>query len=274
MNSGPDAPAPLRIALIAHLSEVSGAGTALLEVARGLDPGRFEATLILPGEGPLADRARSAGVAPVVVPNPEHSFGVVGAAGALRLLRDRAAYVFRLQRFLRRSRPDLVYVNSAVSVFAGVAARLAGLPVVWHVHETFDRPGPAARIKLALVERLSRAILYASASAEAAFPASRVALRLTPRNFVPVEEIAAALPAQDEEIAALGLAPASILIVASGLIRRKGADILLRSFADLNARRPGALALLIVGEAPPDSGGFARSLRDFATAQGLDGAVA
>ena len=44
----------IRCAMVAHLSEVSGAGVALLDTVRQLDPRRFSCTLVLPGAGPLA----------------------------------------------------------------------------------------------------------------------------------------------------------------------------------------------------------------------------
>ncbi len=43
----------IRCAMVAHLSEVSGAGVALLDTVRQLDPQRFDCTLVLPGAGLL-----------------------------------------------------------------------------------------------------------------------------------------------------------------------------------------------------------------------------
>ena len=170
--------------MVAHLSEVSGAGVALLDTVRGLDPARFACTLVLPGEGPLAARARAAGVEPVIVPNPEVAMTESGLFRRIALLGARAAYVARLARFLRRGGFRLAYVSSTYSVFAGLAARLAGIRVVWHVHETIEKPGRALRAKLWMIERMASGLLYASRTGMESFPARRVRRRMVVRNAV------------------------------------------------------------------------------------------
>lgn len=255
--------------MISHLSEVSGACTALVEAAAGLDPARFDVRVILPGHGPLEERARKAGLTIVVIPNEERSLAAAGLAGRVRLALGRVGYVARLARFLRREKFDLVYVSSAMSVFAGAAARLAGLPVVWHVHETLDSPGRSVRLKMRLVERLSSGILYASRSGEACFPARRVRHRMVARNRVDVEAFCRAEPLSEEERARLGIAPDAALLVTNGLIRRKGADLLIRAYARLSPEVRERTALVILGEAPEDSKEFAASLRRMADALGV-----
>src|SRR5690606_8961308 len=43
-------------------------------------------------------------------------------------------YVFRLRRFIKKRRPDLVHTNSLkADIIGGVAGRMARVPVLWHV---------------------------------------------------------------------------------------------------------------------------------------------
>jgi glycosyltransferase involved in cell wall biosynthesis len=57
-------------------------------------------------------------------------------------------------RVLRRTQPDIVHVNDGPSCLVwGAAARLAGVPLVWHVR--LDMPGNFAdRVRLRLADRL------------------------------------------------------------------------------------------------------------------------
>ncbi len=263
----------IRCAMVAHLSEVSGAGVALLDTVRQLDPARFDCTLVLPGEGPLAGRAKSMGVEPVVVPNAEFSLEAAGGTWArMRLLAGRGGYVLRLAKILRRGKFDLAYINSTSTVFAGLAAALARVPVVWHVHETVENPvGRKLRMKLWMIERLSRGLLYASQTGVEAFPAPSVARKLVVRNWVDVDRLLAAC--RNEELRqSWGAAADDVVVLANGLFARKGADVLLEAAAvALAAGVP--LRVVLTGEAPAESADFAGELERRAQIGRLKGRV-
>lgn len=257
--------------MVAHLSEVSGAGVALLDTVRGLDPARFACTLVLPGEGPLAARARAAGVEPVIVPNPEVAMTESGLFRRIALLGARAAYVARLARFLRRSGFRLAYVSSTYSVFAGLAARLAGIRVVWHVHETIEKPGRALRAKLWMIERMASGLLYASRTGMESFPARRVRRRMVVRNAVDVERLRSAR--RDDILrAAWGAGPGDVVVLANGLFPRKGADVLLDA-AESAVARGCAIRLVLAGLVPQGAEPFAEGLRRRASEGALKGRV-
>src|SRR5258706_2103886 len=49
------------------------------------------------------------------------------------------AYILRLAQFIHRNNIDLVHTNSLkADLLGGVAARLSGRPVVWHVRDRID----------------------------------------------------------------------------------------------------------------------------------------
>ena len=133
----------LRVVYLDHVARLSGAEIALLRLLPALK--RVNAHVILAEDGPLVTRLRAAGVSVEVLPMPtatrdlrKDDVGLLasnaGAAfGALR-------YTVRLGRHLRRLEPDLVHTNSLkAGVYGSLAAKLAGVPVVWHVRDRIEK---------------------------------------------------------------------------------------------------------------------------------------
>lgn len=54
----------------------------------------------------------------------------------LRFAASSPVALWRLWRFLRRERPDVIHVNGAFDVLPAIAGRLAGVAVVWHLNDT------------------------------------------------------------------------------------------------------------------------------------------
>lgn len=113
-------------------------------IAAGLDRRRYEPLVVLPDEGPLADDVRAMGLPVEIHPlavlrrelmHPRGLSGIVAAAAGDA-------------RILRRLRPALIHSNTSVILGGAAAARLAGVPHVWHVREIyagFGRAWPAYR---------------------------------------------------------------------------------------------------------------------------------
>lgn len=263
----------IRVALIAHLSEVSGAGVALLSAAKGLEGADLRPILLLPNEGPLADRARTEGIEPVIVANAEVSMAGAGFLRKPGIMLGRLRYVLRLSRYLR-AEADLACVNSTASIFAGIAARLAGLPVVWRVHELVPpNPPPGTRLKLAVVERLSRGIIYDSESGRRAFPAHSVPQQMVARNGTDVLKFANATRDLEWELR-IGRVENTRVVISNGMFPRKAPDLFLQAasllvsqFSDVDLR------FVVVGEVMPEWKGFAATLEAQANRGNLMGRV-
>jgi glycosyltransferase involved in cell wall biosynthesis len=125
--------------------------------------GDVDAHVVLAEDGPLTEKLRRAGISHEVLELHDGARNAPRSRVSLRRppLREAvssAAYVLRLARRLRRLRPDIVHANSLKSLlYGGVAGRLAGIPVVWHVHDriaTDYLPADAVR----LVGRLARVL--------------------------------------------------------------------------------------------------------------------
>ncbi len=138
-----------------------GATKRVVQVAAGLREKGVRTTVCLPeGGGNAEDLARGAGI-PVArlsfgrIPPPRDPRRVL--RWSLRLPRD----VRRFLKLFRREQPDVVHVNGAFFIAPAVAARLAGIPLVWHLNDTLVPKG-VAPIFGALVRALANGIVAAA----------------------------------------------------------------------------------------------------------------
>jgi glycosyltransferase involved in cell wall biosynthesis len=129
----------VRVVYLGHTARLSGGEIALvrlLEAAKEID-----ATIILAEDGDLVDRLRGTGARVEVCPMDEVARGLKRAelrphVGLTRVGFAVFRYVELIRRRLSELRPDLVHTNSLkAGVYGTLAARLARLPVVWHLHD-------------------------------------------------------------------------------------------------------------------------------------------
>ncbi len=163
----------------------------------------MNAHVVLGEDGPLVTRLQQAGVSVEVLPidaaarelrkdtvrfggaargREEGTRGTTQMGGAAL---GTAAYVARLALRLRALRPDLVHTNSLkAGVYGSLAARAAGVPVVWHVRDRIAEdylPRPAVRLVRTLVRHLPDGVLANSEATLDTLGAARGA----PRWVVP-----------------------------------------------------------------------------------------
>lgn len=131
----------LRLLLSSHGASPYGAERVLLTLAEGFAARGHDVTLEIPHEGPALDAARR--LKGVRVWHSRRPRLPRNAIELVKYLAGAPLAASRLWREIRRGGYDLVWVNSMFNPLAAVAARLAGTPVVWHLHERNLR-GPAA----------------------------------------------------------------------------------------------------------------------------------
>jgi glycosyltransferase involved in cell wall biosynthesis len=136
---------PVEILFLDHTAVLSGAELSMLNLVRRLDRTRYAASVLLFADGPLAGALRDAGVAVEVLPLGDAVRGAtrgslgVGALAKLGAIFTSAAFVFRLARITRRHKPDIVHCNSLkADILGGFAARLAGVKIIWHIHDRIE----------------------------------------------------------------------------------------------------------------------------------------
>ncbi len=162
----------IRILIAAHSGSRGGAEFCLDTTLRHLDRGRFEPSVCFAWEGPMADSARALGIPVQIVPWAWWMGFEWSAWHVKNLLWGSVGRVWRLACQIRREKIDVVYTNTAVVFEAALAARLAGVPHVWHVHEILrSRHLRPSVLPLWLVARvigwLSDRVIFESESARA-----------------------------------------------------------------------------------------------------------
>lgn len=128
-----------------HTAKMSGGEIALLNLVSALDKRHYHPVVVLAADGPLAGRLRAADIetyveplAPAVLETRKDS---IGPKSLLRVGQAWACigYAFRLARLARRLGADLIHTNSLKSdLYGGLAGRLAGVPVLWHIRDNID----------------------------------------------------------------------------------------------------------------------------------------
>jgi glycosyltransferase involved in cell wall biosynthesis len=124
----------VRLLFVNGTSEIGGADADLLEICRHLDAQRFEITVVLPSRGPLCAAFEAAGASLVYldsVPLKRFRRAAQWFLYPARFLVGTA----RLIRCMVGVKPEIVHVNSLTVPAAALAARLSGVPCVWHVRE-------------------------------------------------------------------------------------------------------------------------------------------
>ena len=262
----------LRVVYLDHCALLSGGELALARMLPALRD--VEAHVLLGQEGPLVDRLLQSGVSVEVFPMAETArdlrrdrvrAGRRTAVSATRAL----TYTFCLAWRLRRLRPDLVHTNSLKSaLYGGVAGRLAGVPVVWHVRDRIAEdylPAPAVRLVRLLARRLPSAIIGNSRATLATIGETNVPQAVVPSPVVVgfTGETGAAGPRRGDT------APPGLRV---GMIGRlapwKGQHIFLESFA--RAFPDGDAHAVLVGSALFGESAYEEELRRQVAGLGLE----
>lgn len=132
--------------------------------------GEIEPIVLLGEDGPIRARLEAIGVRVIVLPlaatvRDRNRFARTPGPGDVLAL---ASYIVQLTRRLRELSPDLVHTNSLkAGVYGGIAARLAGTPLVWHLRDRLSRDYMSVRNSLVMkvcVRLLARRVICNSES--------------------------------------------------------------------------------------------------------------
>jgi len=241
-----------------------GAQRSLAALARGVAAAGVEVEVWCTVAGRASAGYAAAGltVRELTVPPALRAFGgelarlgPLGLAGVA--VRGLLPYTRRLVRELRASRPAVVHCNELRALLlAGPAARLLGLPVVWHQRGLLDAGG----LPLRLAGRLAGRVICVSEAVRGSLPPALRRRATVVRNGVgdgdrpAAEAVAAARRAVASAKAERGLDPgATVLVTASSFLPYKGLHHLASALGDLARRRPALeLLWLVLGDAEGD----------------------
>jgi len=135
---------PLRVLYLDHTAKIGGGEIALVNLLRHLDRSVVFPIALLFMEGPL--RERLVGCCDMhVIPLADSALTAnKDGLGWRSLLQLRASlsvllHIWRVVQFARKMEIDLIHTNSLkADIIGGIAARIAGIPVVWHVRDRIE----------------------------------------------------------------------------------------------------------------------------------------
>lgn len=258
------------LVLVAHPSnDLYGADLQMVETVIGLVEAGHQVRVVVPTRGPLTARLRAAGAAVQVVPFPVLRKAIMRPAGLVRFGWDAPRSLVRMIRLIRQLDPDAVVVNTVTIPAWLLAARLAGVPALCHVHEAEDDQARVVRIGIG-------APLFAAdqtvANSQAAKDAITTVLpRLAPRIRVVYNGVAES-PGQQEPAEGTPPGRPFRLVQVGRLSPRKGTDVALEGLALLVAQGVDA-TIEICGTAYSGYEWFEAQLRERATRADLLGRV-
>ena len=242
-----------RVLFVAHSALLGGAELCLDTTLAHLDTTRFEPFVLFAGEGPLVARARDYGCHVDVWPLSWWLCYEPGWWHYKNLLLGSVPRIVRLATYLRKHEIDLVYTNTAVVFEGALAAKRAGVPHVWHVHEVLTSEHMRPRLLplkaiAKLIDKLSQRVIFESESSR------RIAADWigTEKSLAIPNSVRLRPPAEPDVAAArrrLGLPEGATVFTFLGRFSERKNPLLL---AEALARLPGdrgALGLF-VGEGP------------------------
>lgn len=123
-----------RVLFVSHQSGLrhGGAILNLIRTVERLDRNLFQPVVAVPQGGTLAQELRQRNIPVLIFPMQHLSRRPVNI---IRILRDSMVTIPRLSLALRREKISLVHVNSLWNIYGAPAAKLAGIPAVWHIRE-------------------------------------------------------------------------------------------------------------------------------------------
>ncbi len=227
------------------------------------------AHVILGEEGVLAERLQQAGISVEVLAFTASAREVRRDAVRLggdapRAAVQTLAYSARLARRLRELQPDLVHTNSLkAGVYGGIAARLAGVPLVWHLRDRIADdylPGPTVRLMRHFIAGIADGVIANSDATLDTLPG-----RVRERGEVIPDsvELSTHAHAGDTEFTTFGML--------GRIAPWKGQDLFLRAFAA--AFPAGRERAALVGTPMFGEEDYEQELHDLVEELGLTGRV-
>lgn len=244
--------------LVAHPSaDVYGSDLQLLETLRGARDAGWSTLVVVPADGPLVARLEEVGARVVVAPFPVLRKSELRPLRLLRLAATMVGSTVRSALRVRRAAPDVVLVNTVTIPQWALAARLAGRPVVCHVHEAEQDHPRVVRAALAAPMLLARTVVANSAAARDvvvdAVPALGARLVVVHNGVAGPPEVAPPRVRRAGD-------PATVVLVGR-LSPRKGTDVAVAAVERL-VERGYDVRLRLCGSVFPGYEWFEQELRD------------
>jgi len=242
----PMATPPRRILHVNNSADIYGASRMLLRWIKSMDRTRFEPLVVLPEEGPLKKLIEAEKVQ--VILHSRLSICTRPVFYSWRIILFLLNYpvsVFFLWRLIRQRRIDLVYTNTGVIVSPALAARLAGVPHIWHIREWFQEFEQIWRAFSWYIRTFSRKIIAISNAVAGQFePRDKVVVVFDAFSMEACPTLSGDLRHEFRARHALG---EDFVVGCVGRIKfvRKGQEVLVKATAMLKQRDRLVKALIV-----------------------------
>ena len=143
-------------------SEIGGSDVSLVRLVEGLNHERYRAIVALPSDGPLVPRLRAAGAQVEIMPVLMKLTSRRGAGFLVRFALNYPRAIAALVRFIRNEHVSIVHTNTIHNLYGVTAARVAGVPHVWHFREIVWQSGLLRRVELTMARWWSTRIIVTS----------------------------------------------------------------------------------------------------------------
>ena len=243
----------LRILHVTSLAERGGVEVILLNILKALDRSRFDPFVLCLENGPFVAEVASTNTPIRVI-----------EAGRVREMFRGAGTIAAVVRLVREERIDIVHSHNAKAhIYGGLAALLAGVPSVFHLHGvprlTFSRDGLVNLVSVAIpaAQTIACSRYVAEAFTTAWWPHREV---MVVRNGVVPEGSGVS-----NHHVEFGIPPdAPLVIMVSRLQRWKGVHIFVEAVAQVARLRQDARFLVVGGSLFGLEREYARYLRRLA----------
>jgi len=135
------------VAFLDHSPEIGGAESSLLTFLRHMDEGRFEATVLLPSEGPFSKKLEEEQIHIKIVDLPfplirlKRGNTLTSLLSFIFYLIPFQIFLVQLSTYLKKNRFDLIVTNTIKAHFYGsLAGWLCSIPILWRFHDLLSAP--------------------------------------------------------------------------------------------------------------------------------------
>jgi glycosyltransferase involved in cell wall biosynthesis len=257
-----------RVALVDHTASISGAEIALFNLVIHLDRSQFEPVVVLFCDGPLGARLKEHGIETHVLSLDASVIGIrkdslgLGSFLKLKQVVQTLRFIPTLAALLRSLRVELVHTNSLkADVIGGLAGRLAGVPVLWHVRDRIDSdylPRQVVVVFRQLCRLIPNFVVANSAATLATIRPGENSLGETSRMRVVHD--GTYLPDLRSQMKSVPADHATVTLVGR-ISRWKGQHVFIRAAEMVHRQFPGA-RFRIVGSALFGEAEYEREVRD------------
>lgn len=255
----------LNLLFIHQSAELYGSDKTLLLLLKNLDKSKYNATVILPFEGPLKEELENAEIKVEIAPVLKLYRKMITPKNLISFFTDIKKAFKILNTLSKENKPDIIYSNTLAVLFGIFYAKKTKTKHLWHVHEIIESPKVFTKtFKKLLAQKSNTAIVYNSYATQKFWsqPATKNKEQVIWNGIeLPKTQL------QNSEIVNIktkifNANEKDIIIALVGRISRwKGQQVLLEAFEKLKEETQN-IKLVFIGSPPPNQVGFQIQLEE------------